>query len=226
MASPLTSARPRLLRLTKTDPCPQVRHRAHLLLAVLAQGSLAAAARATGVSAAAIGRWRDRFLAAGRAGLRDRARRGRPGRVDAAADQLIDEALATSPMDYGYPVALWGLVDLADLLARQRQIQVGTEALSRHLKKRGYVYRRPRHDLRERQNEDAIASARHTLEKLQKKGLIAPDTACSIWMNAISTPIPSWQRCGNDGDPRTALPPPGATSGPASSARSTTARGR
>lgn len=217
----LTAARPTLVHLTKTDPDPRVRHRAHLLLAVIHSPSMAAAGRMSGTSPTALGAWRDRFLAEGRDGLVDRPRRGRPRRCDAAADQLLDEALAASPMDYGYPVALWGLVDLADLLARRQAIQIGTEALSRHLKQLGYCYRRPRHELRERQDEDAIASARHTLEKLQKRGLIAPDTASSIWMNAISTPIPSWQRCGNGEGCPAASPPPGATSGQASSARST-----
>jgi transposase len=170
MPASLTSSRSHLHHLTRTDPCPQVRHRAHLLLAVLAHGSLAAAARATGVSAAAIGRWRDRFLANGRDGLVDRPRVGRSSRITPAADQLLDAALAASPMDYGYPVATWGLVDLADLLRQRLGIVIGTEALSRHLKRRGYVYARPRHDLHHRQDADAVESAKHTLRTLEKRG--------------------------------------------------------
>lgn len=166
--------------LTKTDPCPQVRHRAHLLLAVIASASLA------------------------------------------AADHLMVEALEASPMDYGYPVATWSLTDLGDLPRRRRGVALGTATLSRHLKKRGYVYRRPRHDLRHRQDARAVASAKHTLRTLQKRGLINLDTASSPWMNAVSIPIPNWQRCGNDAASRVASPPPEPTNGSPSSAASIT----
>lgn len=221
MPSPLTSARPHLQRLSKTDPCPQVRHRAHLLLALVAHPSLAAAARATGVSTAAIGRWRDRFLAEGQAGLRDRPRAGRPGRITPAADAMLDTALAASPMEQGYPVATWGLVDLADLLRRRCGIVIGTEALSRHLKRRGYVYARPRHDLTHRQDADAVESAKHTLRTLEKRGLIDLDTRSCTWMNAPSIAIPTWQRAGSAGAVPGGSPLPAPTNGSPSSGPST-----
>jgi len=116
-------------------------------------------------------------------------------------------------MDYGYPVAIWGLVDLADLLRQRCAVPIGTEALSRHLKRRGYVYRRPRHDLKHRQDAEAVESAKHTLQTLEKRGLIELDTISSTWMKARSTPIPSWRRCGNDAGSHGGSPPPGRTSG-------------
>lgn len=224
MPPALAAARPDLLRLTKIDPCPQVRHRAHLLLAVLAHGSLAAAGRATGTAAKTIGRWRDRFLAAGRAGLVDQPRGGRPRRITPEGDHLLDAALAASPMDYGYPVATWGLVDLTDLLHQRLGIGIGTEALSRHLKRRGYVYARPRHDLTHRQDAEAVESAKHTLRTLEKRGLIRLDTTSSIWMNAPSIAIPAWQRPGSAGAVRDGSPPLVPTNGSPCSGRSTTAR--
>jgi len=205
-------------------PHPQVRHRAHLLLAVIAGSSLAAAARATGVSAKAIGQWRDRFPAEGRAGLADRPRVGRPPRITPVADQVLDEVLAASPMASGYPVATWGLVDLADLLRRRCDVVIGTAALSRHLKRRGYVYARPRHELKHRQDAESGESAKHTLRTLEKRGRLTLDTASSTWMNAPSTRSPSWRRCGNDAGSPGGSPPPGPTNGSPSSARSTTAR--
>lgn len=222
MPNPLASARPLLIRLTKTDPDPHVRHRAHLLLAVIATSSLAAAARATGVSDKTLRRWGDRFLADGRAGLVDRPRPGRPTRITPVADHLLDEALTQSPMDYGYPVATWGLVDLADLLRRYCGVVIGTEALSRHLKRRDYVYTRPRHDLTHRQDADAVESAKHTLRTLEKRGLITLDTTSSIWMSAPSILTPTWQRSGNAGDSHSALPLPAPIGGSQSSARSRT----
>lgn len=224
MAALPRTAHSLLVQLTRTDPCPQVRHRAHLLLAVLAHGSLAAAARATGVTAKAIGRWRDRFLADARDGLVDQPRAGRPRRLTADADVLLDAALASSPMDYGYPVATWGLVDLADLLRRRLGIVIGTEALSRHLKWRGYVYARPRHDLTHRQDAEAVESAKHTLQTLEKRGLITLDTTSSTWMNAPSIATPTWQRAGSVGGSPGGSPPREPTNGSRSSAPSTTDR--
>lgn len=224
MPPALVTARPALLRLTKTDPCAQVRHQAHLLLAVLAHGSLAGAARATGTAAKTIGRWRDRFLADGRAGLADQPRTGRPRRLTPAADQLIDAALDQSPMDYGYPVATWGLVDLTDLLRQRLGIGIGTEALSRQLKARGYVYARPRHDLHHRQDAEAVESAKHTLRTLEKRGLIRLDTTSSTWMNAPSIAIPTWRRPGSDAGVPGGSPPPAPTNGSPCSGRSTSAR--
>jgi len=225
MAASLPASRSALIHLTKTDPCPQVRHRAHLLLALIGAASLAAAARATGVSDQALRRWRDRFLAEGRAGLVDRSRAGRPARITPAADHLLDDALADSPMDYGYPVATWGLVDLADLLRRRCGVTIGTEALSRHLKRRGYGYARPRHDLKHRPDADAVESAKHTLRTLEKRGLIALDTTSSTWTNAPSILTPNWRRCGNAAAVLDALPPRAPTNASPSSALSSTDRG-
>lgn len=224
MSDALSLSRSLLIGLTKTDPCPQVRHRAHLLLAVIAGPSLAAAARATGVSAQTLRHWRDRFLAAGESGLADRPRRGRPPRITPEAEHLLEEALDQSPMDHGYPVATWGLVDLADLLRRRCGVHIGTEALARHLKRHGYVYARPRHDLKHRQDAESVESAKHTLRTLEKRGLISLDTTSSTWMNAPSTLTPTWQRCGNAGASHDASPPPGPTNGSRSSAPSTSDR--
>jgi transposase len=215
------TARLDLVHLTKTDPCPQVRHRAHLLLALLSQGTLAAASRATGVAAPSIARWRDRYLADGRSGLSDHPRAGRPRRVTEAGDALLDQALAASPMDYGYPVATWGLPDLTDLLCQRLGIEIGCEGLSRHLKARGYSYARPRHDLHHRQDADAVESAKHVLRTLEKRGLIRLDTASSTWTNAPSTRTPTWLRRGNTEATPDASPPQAPTNGSPSSARST-----
>lgn len=225
MFADLATGRSTLVKLTKNDPSPQVRHRAHLLLGVLNCPSRAAAARMLTVTTNALRTWEQRFLADGRDGLVDAPRTGRPRRIDADAEAVLETALAASPMDEGYPVALWGLVDLQDFLRCHGQVEIGTEALSRHLKKLGYAYRRPRHDLQHRQNADAIASAQHTLEKLQKKGVLAPDSTSCTWMSATSIPIQPWQKCGSRAAIPAASPPLTPTSGPVSSAPSTMAAG-
>jgi transposase len=193
----LAPHRETLLRLTRTDPDPRVRHRADGLLLVAEGRSLAATARLVHTSPGRLRAWRQRFLTEGRAGLADRPRPGRTPKLDAAARGLLETVLAQSPPDHGYPVTTWTVADLADLLGR-RGWAVSTATVYRALHALGYRYRRPRHDLTHRQDAEAVAAAKHALAELQKRGrLPGLASAWSTWMNATSTPIPTWRRSGS-----------------------------
>ena len=188
-----------LRRLARTDPDPRVRHRAAALVLVATGLSLTEAARLLGRSRTSVRSWRDRFLAAGWAGLADRGRRGRPPKLDEAARRLLADVLAESPLDHGYPVTTWTVADLADLLGRHGWA-VSDATVNRTLRAMGYRYRRPRHDLTHRQDADAVASAKHALAELQKRGLLPGlDSALSTWTSATSIPTPTWQRSGSAG---------------------------
>lgn len=193
----LSPHRDTLRRFTRTDPDPRVRHRADGLLLVADGLSLTRAAALIGCSRNSLRRWGQRFLAEGRAGLGDCRRNGRPPKLDAAARDLLETALDASPLDYDYPVTVWTVADLADLLARHGY-RISTATVYRTLHAMGYRYRRPRHDLTHRQDADAVASAQHVLPELQKRGLL-PNLASgwSTWMNATSTPTPTWSRSGS-----------------------------
>jgi transposase len=186
-----------LRRLARTDPDPRVRHRADALVLVATGLSLTQAADLLGHSRTSLRTWRDRFLAAGRAGLADRGRRGRPPKLDAAARDLLRAVLPQSPLDHGYPVTAWTVADLTDLLGRRGWVVSGA-TVNRTLHAMGYRYRRPRHDLTHRQDADAVASAKHALAELQKRGLL-PGLASglSTWTSATSTPTPTWRPSGN-----------------------------
>ncbi len=186
-----------LLHLTRSDPDPRVRHRADALVLVADGLTLSATAALLHTSACRVRAWRDRFLAEGRDGLADRPRRGRPGKLDEAADQLLAEVLTRSPLDEGYPVTTGIVADLTDALARRGWL-VSTATVHRALHRLGYRYRRPKHDLTHRQDPEAVASARHALAELQKRGLLPrPASGSSLSMSANSTPIPTWQRSGS-----------------------------
>ena len=193
----LTEHAETLRGLTRTDPDPRVRHRADALLLLAHGRSVDEAAHDMGCCTKRIRVWRRRFLAEGRQGLADRPRQGRPLKLDAQAQAALESALAASPLDYGYPVTTWTVADLADLLA-QRGWTVSRATVSRRLAAMGYRYRRPRHDLTHRQDGEAVASAKHVLRELQKRGRL-PGLAfgLSTWMNAICTPTPTWRRSGS-----------------------------
>jgi transposase len=198
----LTPHRATLRHLTRTDPDPRVRHRADALVRVASGLSFSRAAAQLGACPKSLRWWAERFFAEGRSGLTDRARLGRPPNLDSAACDLLERALAASPLDETYPVTIWTVADLHDLLARHGY-RVSSATVYRTRDRRGYRYRRPRHDLTHRQDADAVTSAKHVLAELQKRGLL-PDLASglSTGMRVTSTPIPTWQRPGNDVDTR------------------------
>jgi transposase len=137
---------PILVQLTRTDPDPRVRHRADAVLLVADGHSVSAAARAMHTSAGRVRAWRDRFLVEGRAGLVDRPRAGRPPKLGDAARELLERVLPQSPLEHGYPVTIWTVADLTDLLGRHGY-RVCCATVTRTLHALGYRCRRPRHDL-------------------------------------------------------------------------------
>lgn len=186
-----------LRQLTRTDPDPRVRHRADALLALARGRTVEETAQAMGCCTKRIRVWRRRFLAEGRTGLADRPRPGRPPKLDAQARALLETALANSPLDSGYPVTVWTVADLTDLLGRRGCVVCAT-TVWRTLHALGYRYRRPRHDLTHRQDAEAVAAAKHVLAELQKRGhLPRPASGSSTWMSVTYTPTPTWQRSGS-----------------------------
>ncbi len=188
-----------LRQLVKTDGDPRVRQRAHALLLVAEGRTMAEVARLLHMAAHRLRVWRGRFLVEGRAGLVDRPRRGRPPALDAAARAFLEEALEQGPQAYGLPTTIWSIRDLQALLLHERGITVSVCTLHRVVQALGFRYRRPRHDLRHRQDREAVAAAEHVLQWLQKKAVLSPsDSIWSMWMNVRSIPTLTWQRSGAD----------------------------
>jgi transposase len=189
--------------LVKTDPDPRVRRRAHGVLLVEQGHALAEVARFFGTAAHRVRVWQDRFVAAGRAGLADQARGGRPPKLDPAARDFLSAALDQDPHADGFPVTIWTLRDLQTLLVRERGVQVSVATLYRVVPTLGYCSRRPRHALRHRQDAEAVAAAKQVLDWLPKNRLLSPqERIWSMWTNVQSTRIPTWQRSGDTRDTR------------------------
>jgi transposase len=131
MPPTLPSSRHVLAGLMRHDPDPRVRRRAHALLLVAEGRSLGHVARPFHTAPHRIRAWRGRFLARGRAGLRDAPRPGRPPKLSSAALGLLEEALCRSPQDYGLLSTGWTLRDSGALLAQQHGVRVPTATLHR-----------------------------------------------------------------------------------------------
>jgi transposase len=198
MSTDLGAQQATLRQLTRTDPDPRVRRRAHALLLLSAGRSVVAVARLFATAPHRVRTWRARFLARGRRGLADEPRTGRPPKLDAAALTFLDEALATGPQAYGLPVTIWSIRDLREVRAARLGIRVCPATVHRAVQRLGYRYRRPRHDLRHRQDQEAVAAATEVLAWLRKK-VMMPPASCdwSTLTSARFTVIPGWQKCGN-----------------------------
>src|SRR5215472_10906252 len=174
-----------LHRLTKTDPDPRVRRRAQALLLVEEGHSQASAARLLHTSAYRVHIWQERFATAGRAGLVDQPRGGRPHALSDADRAFLDAALEQGPQAYDLPMTVWSIRDLQALLARERGVGVSVYTVHRAVHDLGFRSRRPRHDLTHRQDREAVAAAKHVLDWLQKKQLLSrEDSIWSTWTNA------------------------------------------
>lgn len=187
-----------LRHLTKTDPDPRVRRRAQAVLLVEEGHSQASAARLFQTSAYRVHVWQERFAREGRAGLMDRPRGGRPHALSDADRAFLEEALERGPQTFGLPMTVWSIRDLQALLVRERGVTVSVDTVHRAVRALGFRSRRPRHDLTHRQDQAAVAAAKHVLDWLQKKRLLSPeDSIWSTWTRVKSIPTPTWQRLGS-----------------------------
>jgi transposase len=203
MALDLCAQQETLRQLTRTDPDPRVRRRAHALLLLTEGHAVVAVARLFATAPHRVRAWRSRFLASGRDGLADAPRTGRPPKLDAMALAFLEETLETRPQTYGLPVTIWSIRDLCAVLAAHLGIRVCPATVHRAVQRLGYRYRRPRHDLTHRQDQEAVAAAENALTWLRKKAVTPPaNCGWSTSTSARSTLIPAWQKCGNGEDVR------------------------
>jgi transposase len=199
MLSDLRAQQETVRHLTRTDPDPRVRRRAHALLLLTEGHSVVAVARLFETAPHRVRAWRSRFLASGRQGLADEPRSGRPPKLDATALAFLGEALEAGPQVYGLPVTIWSIRDLRAVLAHRLGVRVCATTVHRAVQRLGYRYRRPRHDLTHRQDHEAVAATTEVLVWLRKKALTPPaHFASSTWMSAKSTAIPGWRKSGGD----------------------------
>src|SRR5918994_3117967 len=198
MAGDLCAQQEVLRHLSRTDPDPRVRRRAHALLLLSEGHAVVAVARLFATAPHRVRAWRSRFLTSDRHGLADELRPGRPPKLDAAALAFLREALEASPQTYGLPVTIWSIRDMREVLAHRLGVRVCTATVHRAVQRLGYRYRRPRHDLTHRQDQEAVAAAEDVVSWLRKKAVMPPGNC--VWSTSTSarfTVTPAWQKCGN-----------------------------
>jgi transposase len=120
------------------------------------------------VTVSSIYSWWQRFQAQGAAGLANKPRSGSPPRAKSEYWQVIEQALEQTPVELGYSFTIWTLERLRDHAEQATGVRLNATYLGERLKARGYVYRRPKHDLRVHQDATARQQAQAHLEQLKK----------------------------------------------------------
>lgn len=117
-------------------------------------------------------------------GLPDAPRSGRPRKATERYLQCLKEAVATSPIDYGYVFTSWTLPRLREHLARCCRVLLHPNHLGRLMAKHRIVYRRPQHVMGHLQDPQEYEEKKALLAFLKKTRSTQGTTSISSsWMN-------------------------------------------
>lgn len=136
--------------------------------------------------------WLDRYEAHGLEGLRNALRNGRPPKAGPAFQEILVQTVKSPPHNLGYSFTTWSAGRLVDHMAKQTGIRISEIQLRRLLRKNGIVFRKPKHDLKAKQDPALYSQKKELLEFVKKTQFpILPVLSFYFWMSAMSISIPS-----------------------------------
>src|SRR5262245_27687168 len=153
-----------LLALSRREPAPQVRLRAHIILLLGDGHTWALITDVLFTSTRTIDRWRRRF-AEGRVGAL-LGGRGRPSPFAAGwAALAVAWVLEKTPRAFGLCRGRWACATVALLLWREHRVGVSRETVRRWLRRHELVWRRPRPVIRPKdpRREEILAGLRRAI---------------------------------------------------------------
>jgi transposase len=153
----------------RRDKRPEVRQRSMAIRLLHLGHKAEEVAQMQMVSKPTIYGWWKRWCAGGVEGLANRPKSGRPPKADEAYIALVEEVVEQSPSELGYGFTVWTIDRLRAHLAQATGIELSEPAFRVLLKKQGYRYRRPKHDLGHLQDPKAKAEADELLDRLKKR---------------------------------------------------------
>lgn len=157
------------MREVMKSPMARVAQRASVLHSLHLGYRVEEVAQIHQISAASVYNHVQRFKTEGVAGLPDKPKSGRPRKATLAYITLLEETLATDPKDKGYGFAVWTQARLRQYLAQQTGIVISRSRFQELLDQLGYVYRRPKRDLGQRQDPQLRQQVKAALDELKKQ---------------------------------------------------------
>jgi len=113
--------------------------------------------------------WLKRWQQDGIEGLANKSKSGRPAKSNDEYSQALERVLEQEPKEMGYDFAIWTVDRLRQHLEKETGIALSEPRLRALMKRKGYRYRRPKHDLGHLQDKEAKAQAAELLEALKKR---------------------------------------------------------
>jgi transposase len=161
-----TAQRRTLLGYYRRHPDPAVRLRAHIILMLADGRPWDDIAHALFCSTRTIARWRGRFEAGGVDALFGRPT-GAPARWSDEAEAILRYAVEHSPDEWGYRAVSWTVSLLRDHIEMQWGQKPSSERLRQRLRHLDYVWKRPRHGLRESRSPRVLRRLRAIRRKVR-----------------------------------------------------------
>jgi len=145
-----------LLSMRTKGSAAELERRRRQAVALLNQGVKAAqAARALGVSGAAVTRWKQAYEERGEAGLAAKPHPGGQPRLTVAQRERLAKFLLQGPRRHGYRTELWTLARVAEVIAEKFGVQYHPCHVWKVLRGMGWSCQKPERRARER-DEEAI----------------------------------------------------------------------
>lgn len=166
-------------------PQVEVRQRATAIRLLHLGHKPEAVAEMLAVAPSTVWNWHRRYRKAGLAGLANQPKSGRPAKADAVYVEAVATTLATDPRELGYAFSVWTINKLRLHLAQATGILLSYSRMRALLRKHGYVYRQPKHELDALQDEQAKAAAKNLLEWLKKSPSTTTPSSSSLWMKRV-----------------------------------------
>ena len=108
------------------------------------------------------------FEAGGCDALFDRPRSGRPVTATVDYRSRLVEAVKTNPRNLSYPFTVWTVTRLRAHMAKEMNILLSESRVRQIMKEEGLVFKRPKHTLANKRDEDAFAEVRDILDRAKK----------------------------------------------------------
>lgn len=134
--------------------------------------------------------WFNRYESYGLEGLRNASRNGRPPKAGPEFQERLVQTVKTPPHNLGYSFTTWSAGRLVDYMDRQTGIRISEIQLRRLLYKNGIVFRKPKHDLKAKQDPALYSQKKELLEFVKKTQFpVLPVLSCCFWTSATFTSI-------------------------------------
>ena len=159
----------RIEKAIRQDKRPEVRQRATVIRQLHLGNKPQAVADQQMVSIPTIYNWHRQWREQGIEGLANKTKTGRPPKANEDYCQRLEKVLEKEPVELGYRFAIWTSDRLRAHLEKETGILLSESRFRVLMKKRGYRYRRPKHDLSHLQDKPSKKRAEKLLDEMKKR---------------------------------------------------------